>query len=234
MIRKPLGATVAPLLAVVLALSHLPARAIDLVEFTFGNGVGTTAAQTVATHLVATPVRGLKGDGSVAPHSFIDLGSGNMAMQLLKSEGGYGFEFTLTTDPGYAFQVTDAHFAFRTRNTAGVNRNISVWPNADPRVLWYNAAGGDTIFNDMGPGGFGWKMDNWTAFVARTDLQTLRVQLWLGGNSGGSVAIFDRVLLEGNVIAVPEPASALLFAAGALGLWVLRRRGWSDEGGAAC
>ncbi|MCB2020325.1 MAG: PEP-CTERM sorting domain-containing protein [Burkholderiaceae bacterium] len=224
MIHKLLGARAAPLLVLALAAVHLQAQAIDLVEFTFGTGVGTTTAQTVAAHLAATPVSGRKVDGSVAPHSFVDLGAGNMAMRLLRSEGGYKFDFTLSADPGYTFQITDAHFAFRTQDTAGVNRNISVWPNADTQVVWYDAAGGDTIFNDMGPGGFGWKTANWTAFVTRDDLETLRVQLLLSGNSPNSVAIFDRVLLEGNVLAVPEPASALLFATGALGLWVARRR----------
>ncbi|MEJ6003504.1 PEP-CTERM sorting domain-containing protein [Paucibacter soli] len=220
MTRSFLGARVAPLFA--LALLHLPAQAINLVEFTFGSGVGTTTAQTVATHLAATPVAGRKADGSVAPHSFVDLGGGNMAMQLLKSEGGYMFDFTLSADPGFTFQVTDAHFGFIARNTAGSNRNIAVWPNADAGVNWFDSAGGDITVTDLGPGGFGWKEANWSAFVTRDDLQTLRVQLSLKGNSPASLAIFDRVLLEGNVVAVPEPASALLFAAGAL--WVLRRR----------
>lgn len=224
MIRKFAGATAAPLLVLALAATHLQAQALNLVEFTFGSGVGTTTAQTVAAHLAATPVSGRRSDGSVAPHSFVDLGGGNMAMLLLRSEGGYKFDFTLSADPGYTFQITNAHFAFRTKDTAGVNRNISVWPNADAPVVWYDAAGGDTVFTDMGPGGFGWKSADWSAFVTRDDLETLRVQLLLSGNSPSSKAIFDRVLLEGNVIAVPEPASALLFATGALGLWLTRRR----------
>lgn len=225
MLRKIPGAGAAPLLAVTLMATHPLAHAVDLVEFTFGNGVGTTGAQTVAAHLATTPVAGRKLGGSVAPHSFIDLGGGNMAMQLLKSEGGYWFDFTLTAEPGYAFQVTDAHFAFIARNTAGSNRNITVRPNADPGVTWYDTAGGDIAVTDLGPGDFGWKMDKWNVFVTRDDLQTLRVQLSLKGNSSSSLAIFDRVLLEGNVTAVPEPATALLFAAGALGLWIARRTG---------
>ncbi len=224
MIRKLLGATVAPLLGLTLAAGHLPAQAIDLVDFTFGNGVGTATAQTVGANLEATPVSGRKADGSVAPHTFVDLGGGNMAMQLRKSDGAYKFDFTLAADPGYTFQISDAHFAFIARNTAGSNRNITVWPNADAGVTWFDSAGGDITVTDLGPGSFGWKEANWSAFVTRDDLQTLRVQLSLKGNSSSSLAIFDRVLLEGNVIAVPEPASALLFAAGALGLWVMRRR----------
>lgn len=217
------GAT--PLLAAALACFSAHAQAVDLVEFTFGTGVGSSSAELVATHLTATAVVGRKSDGSVAPHSFVDLGGGNMAMQLLKREGGIKFDFTLAADPGYTFQITDAHFAFRTADTAGVNRNISVWPNADPGVTWYDAAGGDTIFTDLGPGGVGWKTANWNAFVTRDDLQTLRVQLYLNGNSGASRAIFDGVRLEGNVIAVPEPASGLLLAAGALALSAVLRRG---------
>ena len=147
-----------------------------------------------------------------------------MAMRLHRSEGGYKFDFTLSADPGYTFQLTDAHFAFKTQDTAGVNRTISVWPNADSQVVWYDAAGGDTTFTDLGPGDFGWKAANWSAFATRNDLETLRVQLLLSGNSPSSVAIFDRVLLEGTVLAVPEPASALSFAVGALGLALLRRR----------
>ena len=222
---RSLGARVAALLGLALALGSGPAAALDLVEFTFGNGTGTDTAQSVATHLQVTPVVGRNRFGDPAPHSFIDLGDGNMAMQLLMSQGGYWFDFTISADPGWAFQITDAHFAFRTRDTAGVNRNISVWPNADPSVLWYNAAGGDTSFLDMGPGGFGWKTANWNAFVTRTDLHTLRVTLGLGGNSLGSKAIFDRVLLEGNVFAVPEPETWALLLAG-LGLlgFVVRRK----------
>ena len=224
MLSKLLGATVAPLLGLVLAAAHLPAQAIELIEFTFGNGVGTTTAQAVAAHLAATPVTGRKSDGSAAPHTFVDLGSGNMAMQLLKSEGGYWFDFTLTADPGYTFQVADAHFAFIARNPAGSNRNITMSLNGHPGVAIYDTAGGDITVTDLGPGDFGWKMANWNGLVSRDDAQTLRVMLSLKGNSSASLAIFDRVLLEGNVIAVPEPASALLFTAGALGLWVMRRR----------
>ena len=121
-------------LASLLALAPPSAQALDLVVFTFGSGVGTASAQTLADHLGATDVVGHKGDGSVAPHSFIDLGGGNMAMQLLKSEGGYWFDFTLSADPGYRFQISNVHFAFRTRDTAGVNRNIKVWPNAEAGV----------------------------------------------------------------------------------------------------
>lgn len=216
------GASAAPLLAL---LAMAPqAQALDLVEFTFGSGVGTDTAQHVAAHLTVSPVVGHKRGGAVAPHTFIDLGDGNMAMQLAMADGGYWWDFTLTADPGYTFQISDAHFAFRTRNTAGVGRTIRVWPNQDPSVLWYNAAGGDTVFNDMGPGGFGWKTDNWNAFITRQDLQTLRVQLVLGGNSGGSLAIFDRVMLEGEVLAVPEPGSALLLGGGLLGLSLMKRR----------
>lgn len=224
MIRKLSGASAAPLLALALIAAHPLAGAVDLVEFTFGNGAGTADAQSVAGHLAATPVVGRKSGGSVAPHTFIDLGGGNMAMQLRKSEGGYWFDFTLSADPGYTFQVTGAHFAFSARNTAGSNRHIGVTPNADPGVTWYDTAGGDITVTDLGPGDFGWKTAYWDAFVLRDDLQTLRVMLSLGGISGGSLAIFDGVRLEGNVVAVPEPASALLFASGALGLWVVARR----------
>ena len=106
----------------------------------------------------------------MAPHTFIDLGDGNMAMQLAMADGGYWWDFTLTADPGYTFQISDAHFALRTRNTAGVYRTIRVWPNQEPSVVWYNAYGGDTVFNDMGPGGFGWKTGAWNAFITRQDL----------------------------------------------------------------
>lgn len=220
-IRFP-HAALAPLLALV--LGSPAAQAIDLVAYTFGSGVGTASAQTLAAHLVATDVVGHKGDGSVAPHSFIDLGGGNMAMQLLKSEGGYWFDFTLSAQPGYRFQISNAHFAFRTRDTAGVNRDISVVPNGEAGVLWYDASGGDTIFTDMGPGGFGWKTASWNAFVLRDDLQTLHVRLSLHGNSPNSKAIFDGVRIEGEVLAVPEPNAALLMGAGLLGLAALRRR----------
>ena len=155
MIRKLLCATGAPLLTLSLAAAHLPARAVDLVEFTFGNGVGTTEAQAIAAHLAATPVTGRKQDGSVAPHSFVDLGGGNMGMQLHKSDGGYWFDFTLSANPGYAFQVTNAHFAFKLQNSAGGNRHIGVKPNGEPAVTWYDAAGGDITVTDLGPGDFG-------------------------------------------------------------------------------
>lgn len=224
MIRKLSCATAAPLLTLSLAAAHLPARAVDLVEFTFGNGVGTTEAQAIAAHLAATPVAGRKHDGSVAPHSFVDLGGGNMGMQLHKSDGGYWFDFTLSANPGYAFQVTNAHFAFKLQNSAGSNRHIGVRPNGEPAVTWYDTAGGDITVTDLGPGDFGWKTANWNAFVTRGDLQTLRVSLSLKGISSSSLATFDRVMLEGNVIAVPEPATALLFAFGALGIWVVGRR----------
>ena len=93
MIRKLPRAGAAPLLLALAAVPPPAAQAVDLVEFTFGNGAGTTTAQAVATHLAATPVAGRKSDGSVAPHTFVDLGGGNMAMQLLNSEGGYKFDF---------------------------------------------------------------------------------------------------------------------------------------------
>jgi hypothetical protein len=192
----------------------VPALALDIVEFTFGNGTGTDQAQTVATHLQATPVVGRNSQGQPAPHQFVDLGGGNMAMQLKKSDGGYWFDFTLTADPGWTFQVNDAHFALRATNTAGSNRNISAWPNADPKVTWYDTAGGDLNVTDLGPGDFGWKGTAWAAFAARTDLQTLRITVSLKGNSGGSIATFDRVLLQGQLLPVPEPPAALLAAAG--------------------
>jgi hypothetical protein len=200
-----------------------PALALDLVEFTFGSGAGTDLAQTVATHLQASPVVGRNSQGQPAPHQFVDLGGGNMAMQLKQSEGGYAFSFTLTADPGWTFQVNDAHFALRTTNTAGGNRNISVWPNADPKVTWYDTAGGDLNVTDLGPGDFGWKGSAWAAFAARSDLQTLRVTVSLKGNSAGSISTFDRVLLQGQLLPVPEPPAALLAAAG-LAVLTLRVR----------
>ncbi len=221
--RTPTSSPRAALAALTCALAQAPATAASLVEFTFGTGVGTDTAQLVAEHLNTTPVVGKNRTGAAAPHTFIDLGDGNMAMQLALADGGYWYDFTITADPGYTFQINDAHFAFTTRNTAGVGRTIRVWPNDEPSVLWYNAAGGDTSFTDMGPGGFGWKAQYWDPFITRTDLRTLRVQLVLGGNSGGSLAIFDRVLLEGNVIPVPEPSSALLMLLGAAALLTARR-----------
>lgn len=209
-----------------MAIAHVSAFAIGLVEFTFGTGTGTDQAQSVAEHLQVTPVVGRGVTTAALPHSFVDLGSGNMAMLLLKSDGGYRFDFTLSADPGYTFQVTGAHFAFKTQDTAGVGRDISVWPNADAKVTWYNAAGGDATFTNLGPGGYGWKTTNWNAFVTRTDLQTLTVQLILNGNSPNSKAIFDNVLLEGNVLAVPEPSMALLMGPGVLVVaFVAARRG---------
>jgi hypothetical protein len=191
-----------------------PALALDLVEFTFGSGTGTDLAQTVATHLQASPVVGRNSQGQPAPYQFVDLGGGNMAMQLKKSDGGYWFDFTLTADPGWTFQVNDAHFALRATNTAGSSRNISAWPNADPKVTWYDAAGGDLNVTDLGPGDFGWKATAWAAFAARTDLRTLRVTVSLKGNSAGSLATFDRVLLQGQLLPVPEPPASLMAVAG--------------------
>lgn len=61
--------------------------------------------------------------------------------------------------------------------------------------------------------------------MTRDDLQTLRVPLSLKGSNLGSKAIFDHVLLEGNVMAVPEPASTLMFvAAGTSVVGAARRR----------
>ena len=222
---RSLRARVVALLGLALALGSGPAAALDLVEFTFGSGTGTDTAQSVAAHLHVTPVVGRNSAGNPAPHSFVDLGGGNMAMQLLKSQGGYWFDFTLTADPGWTFQVTNAHFTFKTQDTAGENRDITVRPNADPKVVWYDVSGSSTSFTDLGPGDYGWQTADWNAFVLRSDLQSLRVVLSLKGNSVNSRAIFDRVLLEGNVLAVPEPGTWALLLAG-LGLlgFAARRR----------
>ena len=222
---RSLRARVVALLGLALALGSGPAAALDLVEFTFGSGTGTDTAQSVAAHLHVTPVVGRNSTGNPAPHSFVDLGGGNMAMQLLKSDGGILFDFTLSADPGYAFQVTGAHFTFQSVNTAGGGFDISVMPNAELLpVAWANGSGGDMNAFDLGPGMLGWVMGSWNAFVLRTDLQTLRVQLILSGNSNATKSIFDHVRLEGNVLAVPEPGTWALLLAGLGLLGVAARR----------
>lgn len=202
-------------------------RAALLAEYNFGDSAAaaTTAAQVVAAHISADSVTGVNSQTQqVAPHALVEFTPGNMAMRLLQAEGGDWFVFTLHADPGFTFQVSDARFTYQHWNTAGGGRNITVTPNADPDVLWYDITGGD-VFADVGPGSFGWKMNEWNVFVQRTDLTTLRVVVGMHGNANASTAYLDRVQISGDVIAVPEPVTLALLVFCPLVRLQHRRRG---------
>lgn len=212
---------------VCLAFGQGPASAADLVDFTFGSGTGTNVAQSVAGHLHVTPAVGLDRFGNPAPYGFSDLGGGNMALVMNRSGGGYLVNFTLTADPGYTFQVTGAFFDFGASGTAGANYHVGAWPNDAPlsaESVWFDVSTGDASFHAASGGSF-WQTGTWSSFASRTDLQSLKVQVFVSGNSGNYTTVFDRMWLGGNVLAVPEPSVYLMLFAG-LGLigFAARRR----------
>ncbi len=212
----------------VLAFGQGPASAANLVDFTFGTGVGTNAAQSVAEHLHVTAAVGRDRFGNPAPYYFSDLLGGNMGLVMNKSGGGYLVNFTLTADPGYTFQVTDALFDFGAAGTAGAYYHVGAWANdalsPPEESMWFGVSGGDLSFH-AAPGGSFWQTSTWNSFSSRTDLYSLMVQVYVGGNTSNYISVFDRMRLDGNVLAVPEPSVYLMLLAG-LGLlgFAARRR----------
>ncbi|MCC7125229.1 MAG: hypothetical protein IT178_10305 [Acidobacteria bacterium] len=213
----------------------LPVDAATLLaSWSFGSSLGdqTNLPDVVAAHLQASPVDGIVAStGAIVPHSYVSVAPGNMAMRLRRGDdGGNAFRFTLSADPGYTFQITDASFVVKLSDSAGANRNVSVWPNADPKVTLLDSAGGD-LATTFKPGSFGWKTSNWNAFVLREDLQTLTLRVLLSGNSLNTKADIDHITLAGNVLPTPLPASGLLALAGLTGvLFVAKRRVADDDG----
>jgi hypothetical protein len=207
------------LLAILLA-SASPAQAASvLASWSFGTSGAdqTNLPDFVADHLQASPVVGIiASTGNVVPHGYTSPAPGNMAMRLVRGDdGGNAYRFNLQADAGYTFQITNAQFKVRISDSAGSNRNISVWPNGDPQVTWLDSAGGD-INGTYQPGSFGWKTSNWNAFVLRDDLQSLTLRVLLSGNSLGTKADIDEIVLTGNVIPTPLPATGGLITLASL------------------
>lgn len=213
----------------VLLLTH-QSRAEILVEYTFGDSVGnaTNLPESVAGHLSATPVIGLLAEtNEVVPHSFTEWSPGDMAMRLSSLDGppngGRRFEFTLQADPGYTFQLTDFVLTWRANNTYGCARDIVVKPNLDPVVGLYNASGGDfsATFSPAYPG---WQMGPWNLLSQRTDLTSLVVDASLATSGGPYTTDLEGVLISGNVLPVPEPASLAALGLGLAAIATRKRR----------
>jgi hypothetical protein len=217
------------LLTCLLAIGMPVQAATVLASWSFGTSVAdqTNLPDFVATHLQASPVVGVVAStGTVVPHGYTSFVPGDMAMRLVRSDdGGNAYRFSVQADSGYTFQITDALFKVKISDSAGSNRNISVWPNADPQVIWLDSAGGD-VNTTYRPGSFGWKTSNWNAFVLRDDLQSLTLRVLLSGNSLGTKADIDQITLIGNVIPTPLPATGGLITLAGLTIlpFVSKRR----------
>jgi len=191
-------------------LINSQSRATVLVEYTFGDSVATATnlPQSVAANLSATPMIGKHDTGQVVPHSFIEWSPGNMAMRLTSSDGPAGgrkFQFTLEADPGFTFQVNDFVVTFRAVNTYGNNRSIAVRPNLDPGVSFVDVSGGDFMAT-FGPAYPFWNMANWNAFVLRTDLTSLVVEVAVMASGGPFITDLEGVRISGDVL--PDPCVA--------------------------
>lgn len=205
------------------------ARADVLVEYTFGNSPNTATEmpQSVSANLLSTPMIGRQGQSLiVVPHYFTEWSPGNMAMTMTNAQGppiwGRLFEFTLQAEPGFTFQLTDASLTWGAWNTYGVSTDVSVWPNQESMVGLASWSGGD-FSTTLDPGSPLWRITEWNALAARTDLTSLMMRVFLITSGGPYTTSLDHLRISGNVYPVPSPATLGLLAFGGT-IGVLRRR----------
>jgi hypothetical protein len=140
------------------------------------------------------------------------------------TNGAYVF-FTVTPNPGFALRLT----GFSTqvgRGGTGGNRATYVYDSIDGFTAGSSITKLETLANDA-------TLTRPNSTTITADLTAGRYQnvtapiefrFYLATDAGGQSMDFDNVVLTGTVVAVPEPTGALVFAASAGGLWMLRRR----------
>ncbi len=199
-----------------------PAATVEYGGYTFG-----VNATSYTQNAVVAPMHTTLGALSVINQTgTLDLDGGNgFNAQSLDITGGFtaastpvlatdqGFEFTLTVDSGYGFDLTSLAFSAEKKSTGGPS-TVGLYQSDDGFAT-------STLLATLSLAGTVWGFLDFadTDPTLLTGTNTFRIY---GSNSvvGGGLEL-DEVWIGGQITAVPEPASALL---GSLGLIALLRR----------
>jgi len=210
--------------ALFLTLTAAAAGAQMLTAFGFGTDLQTEGSEPdlVASGLAVGNMT-LTWDGVARrPPTYGEGSAGRGAV----TEGGWSpqaednfFETVITAiDPGTSFRITDIDFDFKIEASNGHRLTISMIPNGEEAVTVYSLAGGG--FPEWRPIDFClgcFSTLGWAAILARTDLQSLVIQIQFDPVSTEATFGIDELILWGEMLA----ASGVDDQPGVRSTWVL-------------
>ncbi|WAC19082.1 MprA protease, GlyGly-CTERM protein-sorting domain-containing form [Luteolibacter sp. SL250] len=208
----------------VIPLLGAMAHGAVLAEYTFDNNLDPTAggpANVTPTTMTTT--------GFNVAYTLTDPpgGTGNPAAavtmdQTASSFGSDYYQFMLTPGSGYTLDLTSLTFLFNVNGSQAARFELRYDDLSDASgfvVVGMTDAALDTSALTANFDLSGAQFSNLTQGIA------FQIHVRDATNSSGNSARIDNVMVNGDVLAVPEPSVALLAVAGGMGFALRRRRG---------